>query len=111
MARRPRRVVQQSGATADAPRSGVLGAVLHRFYTAIGQAWRERMGVEPTHDAAGRRATVLKTAETTGPPPLPHRSVPESRGMGNVRPRSYPAVAGAVPSSHETDSDGARPLR
>ena len=33
--------------------------------------WRERMGVEPTQDDAGRPATVLKTARATGPPPLP----------------------------------------
>lgn len=30
------------------------------------------MGVEPTHDDAGRRATVLKTAKATGPLPLPN---------------------------------------
>jgi hypothetical protein len=29
------------------------------------------MGVEPTRDGGYRPATVLKTAETTGPPPLP----------------------------------------
>lgn len=69
------------------------------------------MGVEPTHDAAGRRATVLKTAETTGPPPLPHRSVPERRGPSNVGRSAYPAGAGASPSTQEIDSDGDCPLR
>lgn len=38
------------------------------------------MGVEPTLDDAGRPATVLKTAETTGPPPLP--CVPALRTAG-----------------------------
>jgi len=36
-----------------------------------GKVWRECMGVEPTRDRLCGRATVLKTAEATGPPPLP----------------------------------------
>jgi hypothetical protein len=38
------------------------------------------MGVEPTLDDAGRPATVLKTAETTGPPPLPWWPAPRPAG-------------------------------
>jgi len=38
------------------------------------------MGVEPTRDDAGRPATVLKTAETTGPPPLPQEPLDPSTG-------------------------------
>lgn len=50
------------GSSADLPHSERCDAE---------SVWRERMGVEPTLDDAGRPATVLKTAETTGPPPLP----------------------------------------
>ena len=45
-------------------------------------AWRECMGVEPTPRRAGDEATVLKTARTTGSPPLPRESLapPPLRG-------------------------------
>ncbi len=40
-----------------------------------GNHWRERMGVEPTMDAAGRPSTDLKSAELTGTQSLPRVQV------------------------------------
>jgi len=45
-----------------------------------GKVWRECMGVEPTRDRLCGRATVLKTAEATGPPPLPRERVDAGAG-------------------------------
>ncbi len=66
----------------------------------VGDKWRERMGVEPTRDDAGRPATVLKTAETTGPPPLPRTSIlpsPRRPFQAGCRPRSGRGHAVATP--------------
>jgi hypothetical protein len=63
--------------------------------------WRERMGVEPTRDDAGRPATVLKTAETTGPPPLPFWELP----------CTSPIVHGANSSVHDPSDVPYCPLR
>jgi DNA-binding transcriptional regulator YdaS (Cro superfamily) len=37
----------------------------------VDKTWRERMGVEPTMDAAGHPSTDLKSAELTGAHSLP----------------------------------------
>lgn len=48
------------------------------------KSWRECEGVEPSRDGEGRPATVLKTAKTTGPHPLPSSSIADDwkRGVG-----------------------------
>ncbi len=53
---------------------------------ALHPGWRECMGVEPTPRHAGDEATVLKTARTTGPYPLPRTSHPTAPHKGRVGP-------------------------
>ena len=60
------------------------------------------MGVEPTQDGAGRPATVLKTAETTGPPPLP-RPAYRSGGAGKAEGERQSAAASSLTPSRSVN--------